>query len=99
MKSVRYLKARSGVVRILRTKDLDRLDIKHKGQDLVWNKDNNFTIVMNNQMSDSLVEKLPGDFVASDADGEDETPEVQEVMTSLASSGTGSDMGLPESSV
>ena len=99
MKSVRYRKARSGVVRILRTQDLDRLGIKHKGQDLTWNQANNFTVVMNNQMSDSLVEKLPGDFDASDAEGEDETPEVQEVMTSLASSGTGSDMDLPESSV
>jgi len=97
MKNVRWTRAAANKSRVLRTKDLDRLGIKHKGQDLVWNKDNNFTLEMSNQMSDSLVEKLP-EFIATDADGVDETSEVQDPMTSLASSTAGSDEGSPEES-
>jgi hypothetical protein len=99
MKAVRYLHPQAGAVRVLRTKDLDQLGIKHKDEDLVWNQENNFTIVMNNHMSDSLVEMLPTEFVAMDTDEADEAPEVPEPMTSLAPSGTESDMGFPESSV
>lgn len=96
MKNVIWKKAAAGRSRVLRTADLDRLGIKHKGQDLVWNQDNNFTLEMSNQMSDSLVEKLPGDFSATE--GTDEVPEVQDPMTSLASSTAGSGEGSPDES-
>lgn len=81
MKLVRYRRPRAGFSRVLRVKDLDQLGIKHKGEDLVWNKDNNFQVVMNNQMSESLVEKLPGEFSAMDTDEADEAPEVPEPLT------------------
>jgi len=99
MKAVQYANPRAGYVRILRTTDLDSLGIQHKGEDLIWNKENNFTIVMNNQMSDSLVERLPTEFIATDTGEADEADPIPEVMTSLAPIGTGSDMDLPESSV
>ena len=98
MKNVRFLRARANFTRVLRTSDLDRLGIKHKGQDLVWNQANNFTIEMNNQMSDSLVEMFPREFVATPTDEADEAPEVQEPMTSLASSIAGSTEGSPDES-
>jgi len=98
MKAVRYANPRSGYVRILRTTDLDSLGIKHKGEDLVWSKENNFTIVMNNQMSDSLVERLPTEFIAVDAEEADEADPVLEAMTSLAQSHPVSSESAPEAS-
>lgn len=98
MKRVMTKKRGAEYIRILRTTDLDRLGIKHKGENLVWNRENNFTLEMSNQMSDSLVEKLPNDFIVSDADGEDEVPEVKDPMTSLASS-AGLAEGSPDESV
>jgi hypothetical protein len=98
MKAVRHRNPRAGYIRILRTSDLDALGIKHKGQDLVWNQDNNFTIVMNNQMSDSLVERLPTEFIAMDAEEADEASEVPDPMTSLASSLPEASESDPESS-
>jgi hypothetical protein len=92
MKAVRYVENRAGYVRILRTSDLDSLGIKHHGEDLVWNQENNFTIVMNNQMSDSLVERLPTEFVAEDADEADDA-------TSTAQSHPKASQSDPESSV
>lgn len=98
MKRVRYAKPKANYVRTIRVSDMDRLGIKHKGEDLVFNQGNNFMLVMSNQMSESLVEKLPGMFVVADAEGEDETPEVLEPMTSLAASTAGSSEDDPDSS-
>jgi hypothetical protein len=86
-----------GKIRILRTQDLDQLGIKHKGEDLVWSPENRYNIVMSNQMSDSLVDKLPNEFAAYDADGEDESPEPEVAATSLESP-AGSDEDPPEES-
>jgi hypothetical protein len=99
MKNVRLKKARPNYRRILRTKDLDARSVKHKGADLVWGPENNFSIEMTNQMSDSLVAAFPGEFVMSDADGDDESPTVQDVMTSLASGPQGSVPGSPDESL
>jgi hypothetical protein len=96
MKNVIWNGAAAGSARVLRVKDLDALDIKHKDEDLVWNQANNFTLEMSNQMSDSLVEKLPGEFRVTE--GTDEVPEIQDPMTSFAASSTGSDEGSPDES-
>jgi len=99
MKNVRLKKARSNYRRVLRAKDLDARGVKHKGSDLVWSPENNFTIEMTNQMSDSLVAAFPDEFVTSDADGDDESPDVQDAMTSLASGPEGSVPGSPDESL
>jgi hypothetical protein len=97
MKRVRSKKARAGFTRILRTKDLDRLGIKHKGEDLVWSPENKHTLVMSDQLSDSLVEKLPTEFIVTDVK-EDETPKPLPQLT-LLESPAGSVQDAPESSV
>lgn len=91
MRSVRYSNPRAGYQRILRTSDLEALGVKHRGEDLVWNTENNFTVVMSNQMSDSLVERLPTEFVAEDADEADDA-------TSTAQSHPEASQSDPESS-
>jgi hypothetical protein len=91
MKSVRYTKGSKGIIRVMRPQDLDRLHVPHDGEDLVWNQANNFTIVMNNRMSDSLVERLPTEFVAEDADEADNA-------TSTAQSNPEASQSAPEAS-
>jgi len=100
MKQVVYTgKKVPGKIRILRPVDLDRLGIKtHKGEDLVWNPENRYTIVMSNQLSDSLVDKLPNEFAAYDAEGADESLDVEVAATSLDASNAGSDEGSPDES-
>jgi hypothetical protein len=98
MKRVRYARPRANFIRTLRVKDLDQLGIDHKGEDLVWDKDNGFEIVMSNKMSDSLVEKLPNEFILFDSDAEDEPVEVLDPMTSLASQQSELPEEEPESS-
>lgn len=74
MKKVQYRHAGSGIVRVLRAKDLDRHGIEHKledGEDMVWNEANGFSVVMSNRASDSLVELLPDEFEAVDEDADD----------------------------
>jgi len=96
MKSVRYI---LGHTRILRASDLDALGIKHKDEELVWNKENNFTVVMNNQTSDSLVERLPTEFVIVDEEEADETSDESSLATSPSSSHPEASQSDPESSV
>lgn len=93
MKNVRWIPGRRGTARLLTPKDLDRLEIKHNDKDLVWNQANNFTLEMSNQMSDSLVEKLPTEFSATG--GDDESPPAN----SLDDSSSGSSEGSPDESV
>lgn len=100
MKSVTYLHGRAKFRRVLRPMDLDRLGVPHKGEDLVFEPGNKFTIVMNNKASDSLVEAFPNDFKAYPVDGDDEAPEVEvlEPLTSLhASSATEPDESADDS--
>lgn len=99
MKRVRYARPRPGYKRTLRTKDLDQLGIEHKNEDLTWSPENRFEVVLSNKMSESLVAKLPGEFVLFDTDGEDEAPEVEERMTSLADSITRSGEGFSDDPV
>lgn len=63
MTTVRYARPKRNFERVLRVKDLDRLGILHAGQPLVWNDANGFQIEMSDEMSDSLVEKLPTEFI------------------------------------
>lgn len=98
MKRVRYARPRPHFTRGIRVKDMDRLGIDHKGQDLMFNAANHFEIVMSNKMSESLVDKFPGEFLVFDSDAEDEPVEVLEPMTSLAHSSTSEPEGDPESS-
>lgn len=98
MKRVRYARPRANFERILRVSDLDALGVPHKGEPLVWNQANGFEIVMSNKMSESLVDKLPKEFILFDTDGEDEAPEVLEPMTSLAQSASDEPEELPDES-
>ena len=98
MKRLRYARPRANFVRVIRVKDMDRLGISHKGEDLVFSTDNGFEIVMSNKMSESLVDKFPGEFLVFDSDAEDEPVEVPEPMTSLAQSASSDPQGEPESS-
>lgn len=97
MKAVRFNRPRANFRRILRPHDLEALGISSK-ETLVWNPENNFTIVMNNKLSESLVGKLPGEFTMSDTEGDDEDPEVLDPMTSLAQSGSGHPEGSADES-
>lgn len=85
MKTVRWARPAANKRRILRVQDLVQLGVEHKGEDLTWSKDNKFEIVMTNRMSDSLVGKLPGEFVVFDIEGEagDEPVEILEPLTTL----------------
>lgn len=95
MKSVRYMYPRANFRRVLRPTDLERLGMINVKETLVWEPENGFTIVMNNKLSDSLVDKLPSEFIALDADGDDEAPVVLEPMTSIAQSTSGNPAGSP----
>lgn len=85
MRSVRYTKNnRSSHKRTLRSSDFVLLGIDGVDHDVTWSAENGFTVVMNNKVSDSLVEALPNEFAIV---GEDEPdPVVLDPMTSLASS-------------
>jgi hypothetical protein len=79
MPAVRYIRIRKGFKRTLRVKDLEQLGIPHEGQPLSWGVHNGFTIVMSKEMSDSLVAKLPNEFIALPVKGEDESPSTDSV--------------------
>lgn len=95
MKNVHYRKPRANFRRVLRPKDLEQLGISGVKETLIWETSNRFTVVLNNKVSESLVEKLPTEFKMTDAEGDDEIPEVPELLTSLAESASSD----PEGSV
>lgn len=70
MKSVHYTRPRPGFSRVLRPIDLASLGIQSK-ENLEWSGANNFCLVLNNKLSESLVEKLPAEFVMVDVDGDE----------------------------
>lgn len=98
MKTVRYARPRANFVRRMRPIDLQRLGIDHK-EELVWSQANQFQIVLSNKLSESLVAKLPGEFILFEAGGEDEAPEVKEPMTSIAESASVDSEDDPDESV
>lgn len=98
MKAVRYARPRPNFRRTLRPRDLDMLGLENKGETLVWSPENKFTIVMSNKASESLVAKLPGEFILFDAEGDDEPEEVLDPMTSLASTQSSSPEEQPDES-
>ena len=73
MPAVRLIHMRKGFKRTLRPKDLDQLGVPHEGVALSWSAENQFTIVMSDEMSDSLVAALPKEFVALPVPGEAKT--------------------------
>lgn len=83
MRRVRYIKVRANFTRTLRVKDLEMLGIPHLNKPLSFHSGNQFTLVMSNKMAESLVAKLPKEFMMFDPEGDDETPEVLEPLTSL----------------
>ena len=68
--AVRLIHIRKGYKRTLRVRDLDQLGIPHQGQPLSWGPENGFTIVMSDEMSDSLIAALPKEFIALLAPGQ-----------------------------
>lgn len=98
MKRVRYARPRANFTRGIRVKDMDRLGIEHKGEDLMFSQANGFEIVMSNKMSESLVDKFPGEFLVFDSDAEDEPVTVPEPMTSLAQSASDAPQDAPDAS-
>lgn len=98
MKRVRYARPRANFVRRLRPIDLRQLGIDHN-EELVWNQANRFEIVLSNKVSESLVARLPDEFILFEAGGEDEAPEVKEPMTSIAESASVDSEGVPDESV
>lgn len=70
MKTVSYKRPRKNFTRTLRPIDLARLGIQSK-ETLVWSGENQFSLVLNNRLSDSLVAKLPAEFSAVDAEGDE----------------------------
>jgi hypothetical protein len=100
MKAVKFASAGTGVERHLSLADLDSLGIKYSDSQagLVWSDHNDHTIVMSNEMSDSLVEALPGEFVVSDPDEEDEPRQAKKSMTVDTSGTSGPPDGSPKGS-
>lgn len=72
MPAVRLIHIRKNFRRTLRVSDLDQLGVPHEGKPLSWDASNGFTIVTSREMSDSLVAKLPKEFIALPVPGEDE---------------------------
>lgn len=100
MKAVKFIHGRPGYSRYLSLEDLDHLGIKFpvSTENLVWNQENQHTIVMSNEMSDSLVEALPDEFVAFDPEEADEASEEKDVMTVDTSGTSGPPDGSPSNS-
>jgi len=84
MKNVHFVRAKKDFVRILRPIDLASLGIQAK-ETLVWSEQNKFCLVLNNKLSDSLVEKLPEDFLATDAEGDEPDDEISDPLVTLQS--------------
>jgi hypothetical protein len=70
MKTVSYKRPRKNFRRTLRPIDLASLGIQTK-ETLVWSGENQFSLVLNNKLSESLVAKLPNEFSMVDADGDE----------------------------
>lgn len=70
MKTVHYTKPKKDFVRTLRPIDLASLGIQSK-ETLVWSEQNNFCLLLSDELSDSLVEKLPTELKAVDAEGDE----------------------------
>lgn len=66
--------------RELSAADVQRLGASHAKADLVFSRENGFTLELSNEVSDSLVEKLPEEFVIVD---DKEAEEVKEAVGSV----------------
>ena len=72
MKHVRYTEPKPNFTRTMRIQDFVSLGIPAPPADAVWSTANGFTVVMSNKVSDSLVAKLPEDFMIMKELGDDE---------------------------
>lgn len=84
MKNVQYARPKKDFSRVLRPIDLASLGIQSK-ETLVWSEQNRFCLVLNNKLSESLAEKLPNDFLITDAEGDEPDIEISDPLTSLQS--------------
>lgn len=82
MKKVRWLASKNSYVRVLRPQDFSRLGTLVT-EDVTFSKENDFTVLMEDHACDTLVAKLPGEFVALEAP-EDGEVEVQPDGSGLA---------------
>lgn len=62
MKKVRWLAPRETYRRVLRVADFKTLGVDH-AQDETFSKENNFTVLMEDDACDTLASKLPDEFV------------------------------------
>lgn len=99
MKAVKLVHDNEGVERHLSLADMDQLGVKYPSSQagLVWRGSK--SIVMSNEMSDSLVAALPGEFTAVDADEVDETEPAKKVETVDTSGTSGPPDGAPSRAV
>ena len=75
MSRVRYLAAKPNYRRILRTEDLAALGVNHS-ETIVFEQANNWTVEMSDEACETLVNKLPQEFVVLEAPvKEHEVPE------------------------
>lgn len=74
MKEVRYIRVKPNFRRIMRVKDFVALGIDPPASDQMWSAQNRFTVVMSNELSDSLVAKLPAEFMIMNELGDDDAP-------------------------
>jgi len=77
MKKVRYLAKSDSHLRVLRPSDLVTLGIEPTSEDLVFSCDNDFTVEMENEACETLVAKLPEEFVLLEAPDEIQAREIQ----------------------
>lgn len=66
MKKVRWVAPQPTYRRELSVDDLVSLGAKSAKEDLVFSRENGFILELNNEVSDSLVDKLPDEFVLVD---------------------------------
>lgn len=91
MKNVHYLAPRPGMSRVLRDQDFRQAGyVGESVADVRWDKTNKFTVVMSDELSDSVQRLLPQEFRSYDVnDSQAGTP--QEVPNDSVSDGNGDD--------